>query len=556
MFIYGWLQIILLLFVLYVLTKPLGRYLFLAFERNFISGRKYLGYPERLVYCFCGIDPKHEQNWFQYAVSVGIFLCFGVLVLLLIQLTQQFLPLNPEAKPGVDFWLALNTAVSFSTNTNWQSYAGESSMSLFTQMVGFTWQNFVSAATGLAVAFAVMRGLTRKQEIGSPQEEPNKTLGNFYVDLVRGILYVLMPLSLVFSLLFVSQGVAQNLIASQSALSIEGKKIAIPAGPIASQEAIKVLGTNGGGFFNANSAHPMENPTPLSNFLQILAMLMIPSALAYTFGLMCRKSSEGWILWAAMMLLFLLGTCVVSIAEVGNMEGKETRFGTAGSALYATATTATSCGAVNSMHDSYHPLSLFVLMLNMQLGEIVFGGVGSGLYGMLVFVLLTVFIAGLLVGRTPEYLGKKIESHEMKLIVCFLIIVPVTILIFSACSFIAPWSAQSLNNDGSRGFSEILYAYSSAAENNGSALAGLSANTVWFNTTLALTMLIGRIFTIIPILAIAGSMVGKKTVPASNGTLPTDNILFLILLLGTILIVGALTFFPALTLGPILECFQ
>jgi len=483
-----------------------------------------------------------------------------------LQRTQYFLPLNPGKLNAIEPLLALNTAVSFATNTNWQGYTPETTMSSFVQMLGLTWQNFVSAAAGLAVAMAVIRGLTRKQ-----QDNPKATLGNFWCDLIRGTLYILLPISILLAILLVSQGVIQNFQTPQIVATLEGHTQTIPSGPVASQEAIKMLGTNGGGFFNANSAHPFENPTPFSNFLEMLAMLAIPAALTYTFGRMTNNTRNGWVLFGTMMLLFLIGLIAVYTSELqgnaaaktltidqaaGNMEGKETRFGVAGSSLFAVATTGTSCGAVNATHDSFTPLAGLVLILNMQLGEVVFGGVGSGLYGILVFALLAVFIAGLMVGRTPEYLGKKIEAREMRLLIVCLLVPPFVILGFTAVSMLLPGALASLNNSGPHGFSEILYAYSSAVANNGSAFAGLNADTTWYNITTAIAMLAGRFFSAIPMLAIAGSMASKKTLPPSPGTFPTDGVVFLLLLVGMILIVGALTFFPSLLLGPVLEYFS
>ncbi len=563
---FGWLQIGLLIAAVTIVAKPLGLYLYRVFEVKTDPFGKWGATCERFLCRLCDVDPKHEQTWGRYSISFVLFTVIGVGVMYLLQAMQYFLPLNPEKLTAIEALSALNTAVSFATNTNWQSYVPETTMSPFVQMLGLSWQNFVSAAAGIAVAMAVVRGLTRKQ-----WDNSKPTLGNFWHDLIRGTLYILLPLSFLLAILFVSQGVIQNFHSPQTVTTLEGHTQTIPGGPVASQEAIKTLGTNGGGCFNANGAHPFENPTPLSNFLQMLAILAIPAAFTYTFGRATGNTRNGWVLFGAMMLLFVIGIIVVYASEshgniatknltvdqiAGNMEGKETRFGVAGSSLFAVATTATSCGAVNSMHDSYTPLAGLVMMLNMQLGEVVFGGVGSGLYGILVFAILAVFIAGLMVGRTPEYLGKKIEAREVKLVIVCLLAPPFMILGFTAASMLLPSALASLNNSGPHGFSEILYAYSSAAANNGSAFAGLNANTPWFNVTTAVAMLAGRFFSTIPMLAIAGSMAAKKTLPPGPGTFPTDGMLFLLLLVAMILIVGALTFFPALLLGPILEFFQ
>ncbi len=461
--------------------------------------------------------------------------------------------------------LAFNTAASFTTNTNWQSYTGESTMSYLTQMAGLAWHNFTSAAVGIGVALALARGLTRR-----PGPDGEKTIGNFWLDLIRGTLYVLLPVSIVVSLFFVSQGVVQTFSAYREIATVEGAKQIIPLGPVASQEVIKMFGTNGGGFFNANSAHPFENPTPLTNFVQLILIFAIPAALTYTFGRMARDQKQGWAIFAAMSVLFAAGVVTAYWAEshpnpaiarmplehgLGNLEGKEVRFGVAASSLFATVTTDASCGAVNSMHESFTPLGGLVPLVNIELGEVIFGGVGAGLYGVLIFVLLSVFIAGLMVGRTPEYLGKKIEAREMKLAMLYILIFPLIILGFSAWSAVAPYATSSLNNPGPHGLTEILYAFSSGAGNNGSAFAGLNANTPWWNISLGITMLGGRFLMIVPVLAIAGSMIGKKAVAPGLGTFPTDGLLFTLLLVSVILIVGALTFFPALSLGPIVEHF-
>ncbi len=488
-----------------------------------------------------------------------------MLVTYLIERLQHVLPLNPQNFAAVPPDLAFNTAASFTTNTNWQSYTGESTMSYLTQMAGLAWHNFTSAAVGIGVALALARGLTRR-----PGPDGEKTIGNFWLDLIRGTLYVLLPVSIVVSLFFVSQGVVQTFSAYREIATVEGAKQIIPLGPVASQEVIKMFGTNGGGFFNANSAHPFENPTPLTNFVQLILIFAIPAALTYTFGRMARDQKQGWAIFAAMSVLFAAGVVTAYWAEshpnpaiarmplehgLGNLEGKEVRFGVAASSLFATVTTDASCGAVNSMHESFTPLGGLVPLVNIELGEVIFGGVGAGLYGVLIFVLLSVFIAGLMVGRTPEYLGKKIEAREMKLAMLYILIFPLIILGFSAWSAVAPYATSSLNNAGPHGLSEILYAYSSGAGNNGSAFAGLNANTPWWNISLGMTMLIGRFLMIVPVLAIAGSMIGKKAVAPGLGTFPTDGLLFTLLLVSVILIVGALTFFPALSLGPIVEHF-
>ena len=482
-----------------------------------------------------------------------------------IERLQHLLPLNPQHFGPVEPALAFSTAASFTTNTNWQNYAGESTMSYLSQMAGLAWHNFLSAAVGIGVALALSRGLTRRLGPKGP-----RTLGNFWVDLIRGIVYVLLPISILAALLLVAEGVPQTLTAYREITTVEGLKQVVTLGPVASQEAIKMLGTNGGGFFNANSAHPFENPTPLANFLELLLIFAIPAALTYTYGKLARDARQGWALFGAMALLWLGGVAVAYRAESGhnpalstlsldqapgNMEGKEVRFGIADSALFATVTTDASCGAVNSMHDSFTPLGGLVPMVNMQLGEVIFGGVGAGLYGMLVMVILTVFIAGLMVGRTPEYLGKKVEGREMKLAVLYILVFPVVVLALTGWAAVVKPGVSSLANAGPHGLSEILYAFSSGAANNGSAFAGLNGNTPFWNVTLALDMLVGRFFMIIPALAIGGSMVAKKTVPAGPGTFPTTGLTFVILLISVILIVGALTYFPALSLSPVLEHF-
>ncbi|WP_027358263.1 potassium-transporting ATPase subunit KdpA [Desulforegula conservatrix] len=561
----GWLQILIFLAVVFALTKPLGTYLFSVFEGPKRPLPRIFGPLERFFFKVCGINPDEEQGWKEYAASLIMFSVISMLITYAILRFQNLLPLNPQKFGPVPAWLAMNTSISFTTNTNWQAYSGETTMSYFSQMAGLAWHNFTSAAAGIGVALAIARGFTRKIKPGMPS-----TIGNFWADLIRGTIYVLLPISFIAAIFLVSQGVIQNFSAYHEIMTIEGSSQIIAMGPVASQEAIKELGTNGGGFFNANSAHPFENPTPLSNMFEMILIFAIPSALTYTYGRMAKSQKDGWIIWAAMAILFTAGVATTYWAEShpnaavaginmgvqsGNMEGKETRFGITGSSLFATVTTDASCGAVNSMHDSFNPIGGLVPMLNIQLGEVIFGGVGAGLYGMLMFVILTVFIAGLMVGRTPEYLGKKIEANEMKFVMLYVLIFPIIILGFTAWGAVAPYGVSSLNNSGPHGLSEILYAFTSAAGNNGSAFAGLNANTDWYNITLGLSMLFGRFFMIIPVLAIAGSMAAKKTVPAGPGTFHTDGGMFLVLLLSVIIIVGALTFFPALTLGPIVEHF-
>ncbi|MDC0712063.1 potassium-transporting ATPase subunit KdpA [Stigmatella sp. ncwal1] len=559
----GGLQILVFFALVLAVTKPLGGYLFRVFE-----GRpplpQVLGPVERGLFRLCGVTPEREQTWGQYTRALLAFSLFSVLVLYALQRLQHVLPLNPQGLPAVGPELAFNTAASFTANTNWQSYAGESTMSHFSQMVGLTWQNFVSAAAGLGVALALARGFTRRLGPEGP-----KTLGNFWVDLVRGVLYVLLPLCVVYALFLVSQGVLQNLDAARELTTLEGAKQTLAMGPVASQEAIKMLGTNGGGFFNANSAHPFENPTPLTNLVQMLSIFALPAALTYTYGRMAGDTRQGWALFAAMSFLFFVGVAAAyaaesqgntalipaQVAQAGNMEGKEVRFGIAASTLFATVTTDASCGAVNAMHDSFTPLGGLVPLVNMQLGEVIFGGVGAGLYGMLVMGVLAVFIAGLMVGRTPEYLGKKIEAREMKLVMLYVLIFPGVILGLSAVAAVLPQGTSSLNNAGPHGLSELLYAFTSGTSNNGSAFAGLNANTPFWNISLGLAMLAGRFLMIVPVLAIAGSMVGKKGVPVGPGTFPTHGPLFTGLLVSVVVIVGALTFFPALSLSPLVEHF-
>jgi K+-transporting ATPase ATPase A chain len=561
----GWLQIFLFATVIFALTKPLGTYLYQVFEGERRPLEPLFGPLERGLYAACGVDPRREQTWLQYTFALLVFSLFGLLVSYAIFRLQAVLPWNPQGLAAVSPHLSWNTAVSFTTNTNWQSYGGETTMSYLSQMAGLAWHNFISAAAGIGIAVALARGLTRIVPEGAPP-----TIGNFWADLVRATVYVLLPLSVVLALLLVAGGVIQNLSPYVDVTTLEGGKQTLAMGPAASQIAIKQLGTNGGGFFNVNSSHPFENATPFTNLLECLAILLISAALTYTYGKMARDTRQGWVLFGAMALLFSVGILTAYWAEsqpnaalaplgvdqsAGNLEGKETRFGVSASTLWAVATTDASNGSVNSMHDSYTALGGLVPLFNIQLGEVIFGGVGAGLYGMLVFVVLSVFIAGLMVGRTPEYLGKKIEAREMKLAMLYILIFPAIILGFSAWSSVAPYGVSSLNNAGPHGLSEILYAYSSAGGNNGSAFAGLNANTPWWNTTMGLAMLMGRFLMIVPALAIAGSMVGKKVVPAGLGTFPTDGSLFAVLLVGVVVIVGALTFFPALALGPVVEHF-
>jgi potassium-transporting ATPase potassium-binding subunit len=561
----GWLQILIYFLVILAVTRPIGNFMFrvLEGERHWLS--RWLGPLERLIYRVCGIDPTREQRWTEYAAGLLAFSALGVIVTYAIQRLQHLLPLNPQGLPEVESALAFNTAVSFTTNTNWQSYVGETTMSYLTQMAGLAWHNFTSAAAGIAVAVALARGITRRSDGKGPG-----TIGNFWADMVRSTVYLLLPLSIVFALLLASQGVIQNFAPYTEVTTLEGAKQVIAMGPVASQEAIKELGTNGGGFFNANSAHPFENPSPLTNFIEMFLIFMIPAGLTYTFGRMARDQRQGWALFGAMALLFALGVGAAYWAEsgdnpalrglgvesgAGNMEGKEVRFGITNSALFATVTTDASCGAVNSMHDSFTPLGGLVPLFNIQLGEVVFGGVGAGLYGMLVLAILSVFIAGLMVGRTPEYLGKKIETREIKLAMLYVLVFPLIILSFSAWASVASYGVSSLNNAGPHGLTEMLYAFTSAAGNNGSAFAGLNANTPFYNATLGIAMLAGRFWMILPALAIAGALAGKRISPPGPGTFPTNGVLFVFLLVGVIVIVGALTFFPVLALSPIVEHF-
>jgi K+-transporting ATPase ATPase A chain len=577
----GWLQIALFIAIILLLAKPMGSYMTRVFERRGTWLDPVLVPCERLLYRMTGVDPADEMRWNQYAVAMLVFSGATFLLTYFVERLQHLLPLNPQHLGAVAPDLAFNTAISFTTNTNWQSYTPETTMSYLTQMLGLATHNFWSAAVGLALAVAFIRGIAAREK---------KTLGNFWVDLTRGTLWVLLPISLVFSLVLVSQGVVQNLkpydhvklLETQmlTAAGTDGKSTTtsvttqtIAQGPVASQEAIKMLGTNGGGFFNTNSSHPFENPTPLTNFLQLLSIFLIPAGLTVTLGQMVGSPKHGWAVLAAMTLLWFVGVFVCFWAEAqpnplmhgvdqktsltqagGNMEGKEVRFGIADSALFATVTTDASCGAVNSMHDSYTPLGGMVPLINILLGEVVFGGVGAGLYGMLVFVVMAVFIAGLMVGRTPEYLGKKIEAYDVQMSMLYLLIFPLIILGFAAVAVLMPkLGLSALANHGPHGLSEILYAYASATGNNGSAFAGLSANTPWYNYSLGIAMFIGRFLMIVPMLAIAGNLAGKKIVPATAGTFPVTTPLFTVLLASVIIIVGALTFFPALSLGPILE---
>jgi K+-transporting ATPase ATPase A chain len=557
----GWLQISLLFLAVIIVIKPLGLYMARVFsgEQTFLS--PVLGRVEQDLYRVSGINPEKEQSWLGYTLAMLAFSLVGFLALYAMLRLQAYLPLNPQGFSGVPADLAFNTAVSFVTNTNWQNYAGEATMSHFSQMAGLTVQNFLSAATGMALAVAVTRALARSKV---------STLGNFWVDMTRATLYVLLPLAIVVALAFVAMGLPQTLDASVTATTLEGANQVISLGPVASQEAIKQLGTNGGGFFNVNAAHPFENPTAWSNYLNIFAMLAISSALVYTFGQMVGNRRQGWALISAMAILLIAGVAVTYWAEaqgntiltaigvdpaLGNMEGKEVRFGQAMTALYAAVTTGLSDGGVNGMHGSFTGLGGMVPMFLIQLGEVLPGGVGSGLYGMLVFALLSVFVAGLMVGRTPEFLGKKIEGREMKFAMLAVLILPLVILGFTAVSAMLPFAVASVGTAGPHGLSEILYAYTSATGNNGSAFGGLTGNTVWYNTTLGIAMLLGRFAYVVPVMAIAGSLAAKVKSPASAGTFPTDGPLFVGLLIGIILILGGLQFLPALVLGPIVEHF-
>jgi potassium-transporting ATPase potassium-binding subunit len=587
----GWIQFAIYLIALALITKPMGLYLMRVLD---VNGRTWLDLVlrplERGTYRVMGVDPNKEHDWKQYTLAMLLFSLVGCLFTYAILRLQYFLPLNPQKLAGVSPDLSFNTATSFTTNTNWQSYVGESTMSYFSQMVALAFHNFVSAATGIAIAAALVRGIARHSA---------QTLGNFWVDLVRITYYLLIPVCIVFAVFLVSQGMIQNFKPYTKATLVEPMNVSVPKmdkdgkpvvdaagkpvmeeqtvteqnivqGPMASQIAIKMLGTNGGGYTNANAAHPFENPTPLSNFFQMLSIFSIGSGLTYYLGRMVKNQKHGWTVWAVMVALFIGGVLLawhseaagnpihqnlgVAVAD-GNMEGKEVRFGIFNSALFATVTTDASCGAVNSMHDSFTPLGGFVPLFNIQLGEIIIGGVGAGLYGMLVFVVLAVFIAGLMVGRTPEYLGKKIESYDVKMAMLALLILAIDILAFSAWAIVSKWGLVALNNGGPHGLSEILYAYTSGTGNNGSAFAGISANTPWLNTTIGFAMLIGRFLMLVPILALAGSLVRKRVTPVSAGTFPVHGGTFFILLIGTVLLIGALNFLPALTLGPVVEHF-
>lgn len=582
-------QLGLFLVVLLVLSLPLGWYMARVMEGKSRANRLFGGL-ERVIYRLCGTSRETEMDWKQYAIALLLFNFVGVICVYLMQRLQQWLPLNPQALPNISADSSFNTAISFVTNTNWQGYVGEATMSYLSQMVALALQNFFSAATGIAIAFALIRGFARHS---------SKSIGNFWVDLTRSTLYVLLPLSVVFALVLVQQGSIQNFRPYQEVKTLEvthytvprldaagqplkdakGEPLTdaqstdrqtLPMGPVASQEAIKMIGTNGGGFFNANSAHPYENPTPLTNFLQMLAILIIPAALCTSFGVLVGDRRQGWAILAAMTILFvaMAGTLMYFEAQPnpllaslhasgpGMMEGKETRFGITASALFATVTTAASCGAVNAMHDSLSPMGGLVPMLQMQLGEVVYGGVGAGLYGMLIFAVLAVFIAGLMIGRTPEYLGKKIGVFDMKMMSIAILMTPALVLIFTALSVMVEGGLAGIANPGAHGFSEILYAFSSAANNNGSAFAGLSANTPYYNITTGIAMWLGRFGIIVPVLAMAGSLAGKKRLAATSGTLPTHGPLFVVLLIGAVILVGALTYVPALALGPVVEHLQ
>lgn len=546
-------QVVLFLALLTGLTPLLGNYLYLALDGRNHFLKPLLGWTERLSYRIMMVNPEDEMNWKGYASALLIFNLAGLIFVFAIQVLQGSLPLNPAGLPDVSWHSALNTAVSFVTNTNWQGYAGETTLSYFVQMLGLTVQNFVSAATGIAVLLAVTRGISRSN---------TDKIGNFWADMVRSVFYVLLPLSIFLAIALAGQGVIQNFKPYETVQTLDGGQQILPMGPVASQVAIKQIGTNGGGYFNSNSSHPFENPTPLSNFLEMLFILLIPAALTITYGKMTGSVRQGWVLFTVMMVLLISGLLIAFYGEYsgnpihGNMpsmEGKETRFGVANSVLWAVSTTAASNGSVNSLHDCLSPLAGMVAMLNIMLGEVVFGGVGAGLYGMIVFIILTVFIAGLMVGRTPEFSGKKIEAFEVQMAVIAILAPAAVILVFSALASVSSVGLSGLNNGGPHGLSEILYAFSSAAGNNGSAFAGLNAGTPFYNLTLAAGMLIGRFGVIIPVLAVAGNLAGKKFTPPSTGTFHTDNWLFIMLLIAVILIVGGLTFFPALSLGPIMD---
>lgn len=559
------LQLLVFIFALGILVKPCGWYIAQIFQGKPALLNGWGGKLENSLYRLCGIKPEESMTWKQFAFSLLVFNLLGFLTVYALQRLQSYLPLNPQHFTNIKPDSAFNTAISFVTNTNWQNYAGESAMSYFTQMLALTVQNFISAATGIAVLLALIRGLSLENSV---------KIGNFWVDITRAVLYIFLPFGLLIAIILMSQGVIQNFHPYQTVHTLTAGEQILPMGPVASQEAIKLLGTNGGGFFNVNSAHPFENPTPLSNFVEMLSILLLPASLCYAFGLLVKERRQGWMILSAMLGIFLVmalgsiyleqqGNPSLSAQMVdqsnnplqtgGNMEGKETRFGITGSALFATITTATSCGATNSMHDSYTPIGGMLPLWLMQLGEVVFGGVGAGLYGMLVFIIVAVFIGGLLIGRTPEYLGKKIESFEIKMAIIAILIPAFLILAGTAIAVLTPWGKTAILNPGPHGFSEILYAFSSASNNNGSAFAGLSVNTPFYNVLLGICMWFGRYWTIVPILALAGSLAEKKKLAYTKGSLPTHGFIFVSLLIGTILLVGALTFLPTLALGPIAE---
>ena len=590
MTINGWLQILLFLGLIFAVTKPMGVFMARVFERERTFLDPLLRPVERLLYRVTGVDEQHEMPWTEYATAMLLFSLVSMLLLYLIQRIQGVLPFNPQHFTAVaPEHLAFNTAASFTTNTNWQAYSGETTMSYFTQMAGLAYHNFVSAAVGIALAIAFIRGIARRQM---------KTIGNFWVDMVRASLWVLLPFCIVGALLLVSQGVVQNLKPYDTVKLLEPQQVqrvgadgkpvvdssgkpamdtvttqTIAQGPVASQEIIKEWGTNGGGFFNANSSHPFENPTPLSNLIEMFAIFAVSAGLTYTLGRMTHSPAHGWAVWAAMAILFIAGVTTAYWAESqgnplypqtvdqragtlhsgGNMEGKEVRFGIVSSAIFATATTDASCGAINGWHDSFTPLGGLVPLVNIMLSEVIFGGVGAGMYGMLIYVVLAVFIAGLMVGRTPEYLGKKIEAYDVKMAMLVSLVFPVVILSLTGISVVKSFGTAGISNPGPHGLSQVLYAFTSAAGNNGSAFGGLTSNTVWYDVAIGITMLLGRFFMIVPMLAIAGNLAGKKYVPPSLGTFPVTTPLFTVLLISVILILGALTFFPALSLGPILE---
>lgn len=565
MTLFAGIQLLLYVAIILLLAKPLGLYINHIMHGTTTSVKPLASPVENGIYRFCGISNAQEMNWKQYAVALLLFNILGVITVYALQRLQIWLPLNPENLANVTPDSAFNTAISFATNTNWQGYVGESTMSYLTQMLGLAVQNFFSAATGISVAFVLIRGFAANHVMH---------LGNFWVDITRITLYLLLPLSIIIAILFMSQGVIQNFSDYITVNTLQGGTQTLPMGPVASQEAIKMVGTNGGGFFNANSAHPFENPTPLSNFIQMLSIFLIPAALCYTFGKFIGDTRQGWTLLITMTIIFVSLAILATVAEQqgnplfttagidqivsdqqagGNMEGKETRFGISASALFATITTAASCGAVNAMHDSFTPMGGFVPLLLIQLGEVIFGGVGAGLYGILMLAILAVFVAGLMIGRTPEYLGKKIESFEMKMMAITILIPPFLILIGTGLALMIPQGTAGIFNPSAHGFSEVLYAFSSATNNNGSAFAGISVNTPFYNTLLAIAMWFGRFAVIIPVIAIAGSLAEKRRIAVTSGTLPTHGTLFIALLIGVIVLLGALTYLPALALGPIIE---